>query len=702
MKSRQNRMFRKAAGTAGCLLLAGNMFFSYAQTAQAATYDNWIESDIQGNVTGETNVSPKDDYHAYVNKDWLASASIPDGEASFEAFGECEQILKERKLGLVQDTSLSSHDATLVRTLYNQAVDWESRNAAGVSEAMPYINAVCGISSMEDLNSYLMNEDANYLIFPFNNISVAPSLRDSSHYTVDIADYPYYLNSTDDYAEMSETGQIYYDYYSQIAAYALKRFGFSDADIESTWNGCMEFESMAAQAFLSSSDEETEESAADETAAQEDDSDDLSAYYRSFEEIKDNEGEFPLAEMLQAYGYGSSPDYYVENPDYIELLGTQLYTEANLPLLKSYILVHLATSLISKTDYAAYEETCKIGNEVYGTTGIKTGEEYGYAVLENYLPLCLDNLYMYRYCTQEMKQETLDIADEIITYYRQMLQGEDWLSDSTKAAAIEKLDKMKVNAIMPDKRQDYSDLELTTLADGGSYFKTILAVSKDTEDKQTALVGQAVDDSTWDMETSTANAYYDPYNNSINILAGNFVDPVYQDGESYEDLMAVIGTTIGHEISHAFDTNGAAYDANGNIADWWTEEDYTKFTDKAQTIQDYLDAIAPFADEPDLYVNGELAEAEFIADLVGMKATLAVAAQHEGFNYDEFFTRYALQWRKVTTKKNEILMMNTEEHPLNYLRVNCILQQFEEFYDTYGITEGDGMYLAPEERLELW
>ena len=166
-----------------------------------------------------------------------------------------------------------------------------------------------------------------------------------------------------------------------------------------------------------------------------------------------------------------------------------------------------------------------------------------------------------------------------------------------------------------------------------------------------------------------------------------------------EELFATVGDTIAHEISHAFDTTGCQFDEKGNYRNWWTDEDRKAFAERADRLAAYYDNIEPFQDT---FCVGSQIEGEAIADLVAIKILLRVAAQGQGFDYDRFFRNYAKTWRTITTAQSEFYTLQQDTHPLPYLRVNAVVQQFREFYDTYGVKRGDGMYLAPERRLEVW
>ena len=258
---------------------------------------------------------------------------------------------------------------------------------------------------------------------------------------------------------------------------------------------------------------------------------------------------------------------------------------------------------------------------------------------------------------------------------------------------------MRIQAIYPEKRFDYSALSLHDLAENGTYFEAVRRIEQYEQDMILERIKNNVDPEYWDMQTSVYNAYYNSTDNSVVILAGLLVPPCYSDDMSFEEKMAAY-TTFGHEITHAFDADGAQFDKDGNLNMWWTDEDYASFQERADTIVSYLDRITP--KESSEAVNGSRVQSEMIADLGGLKAALDIARDYPDFDYDKFFRAYAMQWRELYSKEMLAQIMATDTHPLSYLRINVALQQFQEFYDTYGIEPGDGMYLAPEERLSVW
>jgi len=184
------------------------------------------------------------------------------------------------------------------------------------------------------------------------------------------------------------------------------------------------------------------------------------------------------------------------------------------------------------------------------------------------------------------------------------------------------------------------------------------------------------------------------------ILRGILGDAFYREDMSDEELYGAIGAVIGHEISHAFDPAGAQFDATGRLNNWWTEADEAAFASRAQKLIDYYNGITAFNG---LQVPGENVQGETVADLGGVKCMLRLLEEKkEHVDYRTFFEAYAKVWRNLIVWEVEYHSLMLDEHPPHYIRVNTVVQQFPQFYDTYGITEGDGMWLKPEDRILVW
>jgi putative endopeptidase len=291
-----------------------------------------------------------------------------------------------------------------------------------------------------------------------------------------------------------------------------------------------------------------------------------------------------------------------------------------------------------------------------------------------------------------------DLCQQVIDTYREMLEENTWASEEVKKNAIEKLDKMEIHAAYPDKFRDTSKLDLTDC--------TLIEANKRIMEAEHAysisLLGKKSDKEMWaeGFNILDCNAFYSFTENTINMIIGMMGEPFYSSDMSVEELYASIGAFwVGHEISHAFDNGGSQFDANGEFKDWWTKEDKEEFERRTRKMDDYLDTIVAFGD---YHFIGTNIDTEMIADMTGLQCALKMASKVDGFDYDKFFTKYAQMNCRLSVYNGELSQLLQNEHPLEYSRTNVPVQQFEEFYETYDVQPGDGMYLAPEDRLIVW
>lgn len=319
----------------------------------------------------------------------------------------------------------------------------------------------------------------------------------------------------------------------------------------------------------------------------------------------------------------------------------------------------------------------------------------------------LGELYVARYFPPEAKEHMLTLVKNLQTALGQHIQNLTWMSDETKARALEKLAKFTVKIGYPDKWRDYSAL---TIDPSKSYWQNVQAAIKFNADLNTADYGKPVDRDRWYMSPQTVNAYYNPTTNEIcfpaGILQAPYFNPQADDAENY----GAIGVVIGHEMTHGFDDQGRQYDKDGNLKDWWTSEDAKNFKERAQVLVDYFNKIEVL---PGLMANGELTLGENIADHGGLQvAYLALqkamsenplGKDENGFTPEQrFFLSYGNVWAGNIRDEQIRLQTKSDPHSLGRWRVNAALPHISMWYDAFGVKEGDALFLPVEERASIW
>lgn len=655
---------------------------------EASLDGRWLCADIQGNVTENTPAERKDDFGLFVNKDWILQAEIPAGESKAGSMEDVQRTLKDRQIALLKDDSLTGHDAELVHKLYRLVSDWNYRNEQGVKPAIPVIEAIRSIDTLEAVTNYLCDRNNLKRFYPLT-MSVGADFTDPDIYITQIGTPSLILKDSAEYTERTQAGELYYTLCEQLGTYMLMQLGYGEEEAAQAIGNAFAFESLMAQHIKPTA-----------THYQADYFTSLLNYYNP-EELKALAGDFPILDMLQAYGLKIGQRFLVAEPDYIAAL-PEIYSEENVILMRDWMALKAALSVTSLLDHETYQQTNAISNAIMGVTGESSEDDNALSTVLGLLPVPMDNLYVQAYCTEQQRQDMLDIIKDAVAYYRVMLESVDWLGDETRAKAVEKLDNLRINAVYPDELGDWSALDFAGVESDGSLLAANAAVQEFVLDLQSKKIDTAVDKDKWDqltMRTAQVNAFYNPQNNSINIMAGILSGEIYNEDMNYEQKLGGIGTVIGHEISHAFDTNGSQFDKDGAISNWWTAEDYAAFQARAAKLAAWYDGFIPW--EGASY-SGQQVQTEAIADMGGMKCLLAVAAQQENFDYDAFFRQFATVWRMQGLPAYLVTLVAQDTHPMRYLRINATLAQFDEFIEFYGIQPGDGMYIAPEDRVCVW
>jgi putative endopeptidase len=645
----------------------------------------WIDSDIKANISADTETNPKDDFHLYANKDWILENEIPAGYSSWSHYTECGLEVKNKCMELLKDESIEGHDADLIRTYNKLVLDWDTRNEKGVSELQDNFDKLLGVQTIDDVTSIITDEDTLFTFYDFVGYGVTTGLNDPETYLAIIDTPGLLLRDSAEYSERSELGDMIYNYRKDLFTFIAGKFGMSEADAGDCFDSAIGLETKLSEKIYTTADQYNE------------DFYDKINNEMSFTEAMALSEVFPLEKLFTVTGYKYNGIYLVTTPDYLKLLD-KIYIEENVEGLKSLMLVHYVLDHAGYLDRETYDKSNELYNSYFGTSGTVSDEEMAYNKVVGAFPASMQKVYIARYGSEEDKKRMESLCQEVIDTYRELLAENTWASDEVKNYAIEKLDKITIHAAYPDKFRDTSKIDITDC----SLVEAAKRIGIYEIEYNKSLLGKKLDKEMWaeGFNILECNAFYSPSENTINMIIGMMGEPFYSSDMSIEELYASIGAFwVGHEVSHAFDSNGAQFDAEGVYRDWWTEKDKEEFDKRVQKMDDYLDTIVAFGD---YHFIGSNIDTEMVADMTGLQCALRMASKIDNFDYDKFFTKYAQMNASLEVYSNELSVLTQDAHPLNYSRTNVPVQQFEEFYDTYDIKEGDGMYLAPEDRLVIW
>ena len=646
----------------------------------------WTDYSVFRSMDPSLEISEKDNFYAAVNKDWLTTTPLPDGYGSYDALAEQQMQVKADLMGLIEDRSVSAPDLDMVRAFYDLFMNWEGRNEEGLEPLKKIIQPLQEADSLKEMSEYICSYDTILAGIQPLTFYVSTDLEDSEWNTVYLGPGPLILDDPGYYRQMEDGDYAYQPIYTQAAAGILERLGYSPRQAERAVANCFYFEWLISESMMS----------VEETYAP--DAIDRMNNHVTLEEIRKAEGDFPAAEVLEAAGMGKSDRYILLEPEWLEAMA-DIYSQDYLEEIRDYMIVNdiiIYMTLLDRDAYDAYYETINSINEIDGSLDDREG---AYNTIDKYMNLVLAQVYFHNFADEQSRQEITDLIDKVVAYYRTMLDSEDFLSRETVEKAVEKLDALRIQVSYPEEDYDFGDASILAPSEGGTLMDAMYTIFEVNLNSELEQINQKVDPDEWSFPSHRVNAAYDSSQNSICITAAILGGSYYHKDMTPEELYGGIGTIIGHEISHAFDTSGALYDKDGCYKNWWEKEDYSAFRKRADDLISYFDEISV---NSWTRCSGELVDTEAIADLCGVKCMLAMARDIEDFDYDLFFRTYAANWRSLYTSNIQYFAVSQDSHPLNYLRVNVILQQFDEFYDTYGITEGDGMYLAPEDRLVIW
>ena len=304
--------------------------------------------------------------------------------------------------------------------------------------------------------------------------------------------------------------------------------------------------------------------------------------------------------------------------------------------------------------------------------------------------------YGEKYFGEEAKKDITEIVYQIIDTYKERIKTNEILGEATKEKAILKLSTMGVKMGYPDKVRAIYDKLVFNPDD--SFFDVMLTLSEIRTLDMLSKLDKPTQPENWAMPGHMVNACYDPFVNDITFPAAILQPPFYSLKQTRSENLGGIGAVIGHEISHAFDSNGAKCDENGNINNWWTEDDFARFETKVNQMIEQFDGI----ELPWGKVNGAFIVSENMADNGGMSVTLDIMSRMDGASYEEYFCNWARVWCQKARDEYRKLLLAVDVHGPTLLRANMPPRNFSEWYETFGVTENDQMYIAPEKRIVIW
>ena len=671
MKKRKKIILGSITG-ALALALAGGGFWAYKTFVPQ-------ETPIDKNATVASN------FYQAVNKEWLLKAKIPVDSPSIDSFYTLDEDVKGKlkkdikNLGEGKESSDITGMSEFI-TFYKAASDYKQREKDGLEPLKPYLKEIEDIKDLNDLANKSASLTDKGIPIPFG-YDVGTNAENTSQKQIQLTPPSILLPDVSIYKDESSKKQ-YLTPIETATQKALEMLGYSEKNSKRIVKEALEFDEIIAKYSLSS--EEMSESK-------------NLVHPKTAEEINAYSGSFKLYDVIKGIMGRDLETINVPNTKYFENY-SKIVNQDNFSKIKSWILVQeaMAASNSLTEDYRL--NFASISMAIMGTQKPISKEDTVYEMSVNLFSDVMSVYYGRKYFGEEAKTDVTGMIDKIKNVYRGRLQQNDWLTEDTRNKAIEKLDKMKVFVgYQEDVDPGTKELHLDP---NKSFFELSEDIAQFGKRYTIDHFDDPIDKNKWSGSAFDINAYYNPESNSINFPAGILQAPFYDKNQSTEKNYGGIGVVIGHEITHAFDSNGADYDENGDMHNWWTKADTKAFDKRIKAFEDQWNGLEIYGTK----VNGKLTVTENVADAGGLSSTLQVLkTDMTKPNLKDYFENYADIWKQKASLQYNKYTMVQDVHAPNELRVNQQLKNLPEFYEAYPqIKKGDAMYLAPSKRISLW
>ncbi len=627
----------------------------------------------------------QDDFFDAVNGEWEKTAVIPDDKPRTGGFSDLADEIEDLMLATTDEwlagKNLPEGEILANFVKFHKLVaDYDAREAAGTEPVQALIKEYQDLTSFEEfagrIGNYEMEGKPNLLPF-----GVAPDFMDAQTNVLWAQAPSLILPDTTYYAEDNDKGKELLSLWRQSQEDLLPKFGFSAEDIKDMLDKILELDTKLAKYVLSS-----EESA------------EYVKLYHPYDwaDFTKLAPELPLDAIFTEI-IGQTPDKVIvpEERFWTEFASTY-YSEDNWENLKAELVYSAANAFNSYLTDEIRVLSGAYGRALSGTPQAMDKKKAAFYLAQGPFNQALGLWYAGEKFSPEAKADVEAKVATMIGVYKNRLSNNTWLQKETIDKAITKLNVITPHIGYPEKLPEtYAkkviDENLSLVENAKNLAKISIAHSW-------SKWNQPVDRDEWHMPAHMVNAYYDPQQNQIVFPAAILQAPFYSLEQSSSANYGGIGAVIAHEISHAFDTNGASFDEHGSLNNWWTEEDYAAFKERTNKVVEQFDGI-DFAGGK---TNGKLTVSENVADLGGLAAALEAAKKDADFSAEDYFTNFATIWRMKSREEYLQLLLSVDVHAPGKLRTNVQLPNFDDFFTTFDVKEGDGMWREPADRVVIW
>lgn len=643
-------------------------------------------------------VDPKADFYRFANGQWLDKTEIPADEGRWGGFPELRERNDEIVLDVLERAAENPEyeegsDERKAINFFSVGMDSALAEKVGPAALKDWYAQIDGMQNVTDVQQVTARlHKSGYR--PFNGVFVIGDLMNSEINAfyfdaggLGLPNRDYYTKQD---TKSKEIRQKYVDHVSRMLTLS------SAVDNgEAAAKKIMDIEMALAEASKTPIERRN-----------------IPALYnpKTIAEVQDLAPAFDWSDYLTAIGVQDVDTIIVAEPKFYEAM-SKVVEETPIDDIKAYMKWHVVNRAapylnneLVRADFDFY------GKVIRGTEEMRSRWERVLSNTNSAVGEALGKVYVSETFPPEAKAAAEEMVENILIAFEGRIKNLDWMSDSTKERALEKLATFTVKIGYPNKWKNYGDLEVTAEGESYSFLSNVENASRWNFDKDIAKIGEPVDKEEWNMNPQTVNAYYNPLNNEIVFPAAILQPPFFNFNADPAVNYGGMGAVIGHEISHGFDDQGSRFDAEGNMANWWSEVDKEQFEARTKTLVEQFDAYEAL---DSVFVQGELTLGENIGDLGGLSAAYDGLQIHfekngkpepiDGFTQEQrFFISWATIWRtkyRDETLRNQIM---TDPHSPGMYRAIGPLVNIDQFYEAFDIQPGDPLYKPEEDRVRIW
>ena len=646
-----------------------------------------------------SNISPKEDFYGFVNGKWMEQAEIPADRGSWGTLDQIHKNTSENTLfalkkAIESDTYEESSDQYKAMVFFDLAMDEKHANSLGYAPIGDLLKKIHSISDEKSLHDYLVT------IMPmgirgFFDFEVFPDFQNSRVNALflftgklGIPDKNFYLSEDERALEVRSS-------YKKMVQGLFLEVGYDEQTARTKAQNIITMESLLAQSMMDEAEKRNPV---------------LLYNVKSIDELTQLTPSINWTQYLEDLNMGNTKTIVVTEPKYLDQLQNVISNtgwESIQDYLEMHLINHAGSYLGNNLALLKHEF---YGKTLWGANEMRPRWEFALEQSNNCLSHAVGKVYVDEFFSEESKTNVLEMVDNIQWALKERLSNIEWMSESTKQEAMLKLEHLTTKIGYPDKWLDYKELDIKTKDQGGSFYSNVISANAWNFELKLSKVGEAVDHTEWEMPPQTVNAYYHPLKNQITFTAAFLQAPFYSENAAPAINYGAIGAVIGHEISHGFDDVGSRFDAEGNMRNWWADEDRLAYEERTRRLVNQFNSYEVLQG---LNVNGELTLGENISDLLGISLAYDALQKHleekdknsviHGFSPEQqFYISYATIWRTVSTDEALENQVKTDAHSPGKFRALGPIENIDSFFEAFDISEGNAMYKKQEDRIKIW